>query len=113
MWYYRRRLSVHPIESNVTFAGQRLRIAANGCVISPIDEALALKMKRAPHVFMFKPAAPADAPAPLADAPAQVAEPVRSDAPAQAVEPEKVETSSTKDDNVEGKRTRKRRKVQG
>ena len=32
---------------------------------------------------------------------------------AQAVEPEKVETSSTKDDNVEGKRTRKRRKVQG
>lgn len=104
MWYYRRRLSVHPIESNVTFAGQRLKIAANGCVISPVDDALALKMKRAPHVFMFKPAAPADAPA-------QVDEPVQSDAPAQAVEPEKVETSSTNDDNAKTTRTRKRRKV--
>lgn len=106
MWYYRRRLSVHPIESNVTFDGQRLKIAANGCVLTPVDDALALKMRRAPHVFMFKPAAPIDAPAP-------VAEPVQADEPAPAVEAEKVDISSANDDNVKTKRARKRRKVQG
>jgi hypothetical protein len=115
MWYYRRRLSVHPIESTVTFAGQRLKIAADGCVLSPVDEALDLKMKRAPHVFIFK-AAPAPAAPVVETAPAVESAPaapaVKADEGA-AGEVEKVETSSVKDDNVEPKRTRKRRKVQG
>lgn len=111
MWYYRRRLSVHPIESTVTFAGQRLKIAANGCVLSPVDEVLDLKMKRAPHVFIFKaaPAAPVVETAPAVDsAPAPPA--VAADEGA-VEEAEKVETSSTNEDNVETKR--KRRKIQG
>lgn len=90
MWYYRRRLSVHPIACTVTFAGKRLQVSAEGCVVSPIDEDLELKMKRAPHVFIFK-----------------------ADAVEVTPEVEKVETSSIKDDNVEEpKRSRRKRKVQ-
>jgi hypothetical protein len=87
MWFYRRRLSIHPVESNVTFAGQRLHVAADGRVLTPVNEDLDLKMRRAPHIFIFK----ADAPAP--------------------VEAEKIETSSSKDDNVKASRPRRRRKA--
>ena len=84
MWYYRRRLRVHPVEMTVTFDGQPLRVAADGCILTPVDEDLALKMRRAPHIFTFM---------------------------ADATQPEKVDNTSLKDDNVKPKRTRKRRKV--
>lgn len=84
MWYYRRRLRVHPVEMTVTFAGQRLQVAADGCILTPVDEDLDLKMRRAPHIFIFK---------------------------AGAAQPEKVDNTSTKDDNVKPRRARKRRKV--
>lgn len=95
MWMYKRRLSVHPIERNVTFAGVRLLIAADGRVLTSIDEALALKMRRAPHIFEY------------------VEDKVVEPAPAPVVEEstEKVETSSVNDDNVTAPRTRKRRKT--
>ena len=104
MWKYKRRLSIHPIVSNVTFAGQRLTVAADGSILTPIDDTLAEKMKRAPHIFTFQAGAPA---APAVEA-VEAAAVVKPD---EAADAEKVESSSTKDDNDKVKRTRKRRKV--
>jgi hypothetical protein len=102
MWKYKRRLSIHPIVSTVSFAGQRLTVAPDGSILTPIDDALALKMKRAQHIFI------SDAPAaPTVEPPAvELVE-------AAAVEQEQVESSSTKDDNDKAMRKRKRRKVEG
>lgn len=104
MWKYKRRLSIHPIVSTVSFAGQRLTVAPDGSILTPIDDALALKMKRAQHIFIFTADAPA---APTVEPPAvELVE-------AAAVEQEQVESSSTKDDNDKAMRKRKRRKVEG
>jgi hypothetical protein len=103
MWRYKRRLSIHPIVSTVTFAGHRLTVAPDGSILTPIDDALALKMKRAQHIFTFTVDAPA---APAVEAPAvEIVE--------AALEQEQVESSSVKDDNDKAMRKRKRRKVEG
>jgi hypothetical protein len=92
MWVYLRRLTIHPIESNVTFAGVRLRVAPNGEILTPVSDELALKMKRAPHIFKF---------IKVIDVEAVEVQPAKV---------ENVESSSAKDDNIDPKPKRKRRK---
>lgn len=53
MWKYLRRLSIHPETMYISFAGERLEIAPNGCVLSPVSSDLKSKMLNAPHVFVF------------------------------------------------------------
>jgi hypothetical protein len=120
MWIYRRRLSIHPRENTVSFAGSRLRVAADGRILSPISDELEAKMRRAPHVFAFDPSrkAPEAQPEPLPTAKAVV----EKSKPKAAPEPEspsmesdegaeqKVETPSIKDDNIPSKRKRRSRK---
>lgn len=88
MWVYLRRLSIHPVERLISFSGVRLRVAPNGEILTPVDDALALKMKRAPHIFRFIEATPVKV----------------------EVQVENVESSSAKDDNINPKPKRKRRK---
>jgi hypothetical protein len=95
---------MHPVVSNVTFAGQRLTVAADGSILTPVDEELALKMRRAAHIFSFS-ELPAVDNEKTKDAPVA---PPQVDA---AVDVEKVETLISKDDNVKVTRKRKRRKV--
>ncbi len=53
MWKYKRRLSIVPQAMSISFAGERLDLDSNGCVLSPVSEELASKMRNAPHVFTF------------------------------------------------------------
>ncbi len=95
---------MHPVVSNVTFAGQRLTVAADGSILTPVDEELALKMRRAAHIFSFSelPVISND------ETKGETVDPPQVDA---AVDVEKVDTLSSKDDNVKVTRKRKRRKV--
>lgn len=112
MWKYRRRLSIRPVESAITFAGTRLIIAADGRVLSPVSDKLAAKMRQAPHSFLFD--------ASLASAPAEKIEPEQAEKiePAPAVEPpvaqdQKVEISSDKDDTSSKRKRRSRKSAEG
>ena len=122
MWIYRRRLSIHPRENTVSFAGERLRVAADGRILSPISDELEAKIRRAPHVFAFDPSRKAPEsqpePAPVAKAVVEISSPEDKSSPESAPEgsdegegqEQKVETSSTKDDTIPTKRKRRSRK---
>ena len=115
MWTYRRRLSIHPRESYVSFAGERLLVAANGCVLSPISDELELKLRRAPQVFRFDPAIEAPAPKKAEPKSEEVAPPVENEPPAEAepAKEQKVESSGKNDDNVTKRKRRSRKSSEG
>ncbi len=53
MWKYKIRLSLVPQATSIRFAGERIDLDSNGCVLSPVSEDLAHKLANAPHVFAF------------------------------------------------------------
>jgi hypothetical protein len=103
------------MQTAITFAGSRLIIAADGRVLSPVSDELALKMKKSPHSFVFDESLKAE---PMADAP-QAQEPAPEPAPEPAkaedkeAEEQKVETSSDKDDNTPKRKRRSRKSAEG
>lgn len=111
MWKYRRRLSLHPRESMISFGGERLRVAADGRILSPIDAKLELKMRKSPHSFMFDSALvmKVEEPEMKASAPEISPEPQADSEPVQV---EKVEVSSEKDDNVPKRKRRPRKSTE-
>jgi hypothetical protein len=121
MWKYRRRLSIRPMQTAITFAGSRLIIAADGRVLSPVSDELAMKMKKAPHSFIFDVSLKAEpvemvAAAPLAQEPApepEAVEPEPEMAEDESADEQKVETSSDKDDNTPKRKRRSRKSAEG
>ena len=124
MWKYRRRLTIRPMQTAIMFAGSRLIIAADGRVLSPVSDELAMKMKKAPHSFIFDASLKAEpvemvADAPLAQEPESEPAAVESDkddaeeAAEEAANAQKVETSSDKDDNTPKRKRRSRKSAEG
>jgi len=77
MWFYRRRNSLYPREMSITFGNNRMRVGADGRILSEVGEELEALFRQHPRLFNFQESATVAPPTENVEAPEQKVDTVK------------------------------------